>query len=91
MQSSDAQNKVIQNDVFNDLASRQSMKTLTQRIATARANGAVKHVISQLPKKGEYITINGLICEVKIVDYKRGEMRLKLVGPDPVATKPEGD
>lgn len=85
MQSLDNQGNVVQNDVFESLTSKQDRKALAQRVATARASGAVKHVISQLPNKGMIVALNGLLFEVKFVDYKRGELRLKIVGPDPVA------
>ena len=33
-------------------------------------------VIGKLPTKGQEVTINGLIFEVRFVDYKRGSLQL---------------
>ena len=49
-------------------------------MSEAQQKGAVKHVIGDLPNKGTVVEINGLKYEVKFVDYKRGELRLKLAG-----------
>lgn len=86
MQSLDERDQVVQNDVFESF---EKADLLAMRIKAAREKGAIKHVISQLPDKGLFLTINGLIFEVKFVDYKRGEMRLKVVGPDPVVAGSE--
>lgn len=49
--------------------------------AMQKANelGAVQHSIGDLPKKGDFIKLHGLSFEVKFVDYKRGEIRLKIL------------
>jgi Mg2+/Co2+ transporter CorC len=35
-------------------------------------------VVGKLPKRGDEITINGLVFLVKFVDYKRGTVQLRI-------------
>jgi len=66
--------------------------TATQMVDFADKVRAVKQIqealdrsdhiaIGQLPDKGTIFTLNGLHFIVKFVDYKRGEMRVKLFTP----------
>jgi hypothetical protein len=52
------------------------------QIQQALAQPNVNHVaIGSLPNKGDTFTLNGLHYVVKFVDYKRGEIRIKMFTP----------
>lgn len=56
-----------------------SPEKLVESLQSAEELGAVQHVIGELPKKGAVLEFNGLMFEVKFVDYKRGDIRMKLL------------
>lgn len=52
------------------------------QINTALETPNVNHIaIGTLPNKGAVFTLNGLHFVIKFVDYKRGEMRVKMFTP----------
>jgi hypothetical protein len=52
------------------------------QISTALAQPNVNHItVGNLPNKGDTFTLNGLHYVVKFVDYKRGEIRIKMFTP----------
>jgi len=77
MQSMNENNEVVQTDILEDI---KKFEDVGHKIMLSRRKGAVKHVIGELPPKGSIINLYGLRLEVKFVDYKRGELRLKLLG-----------
>lgn len=48
----------------------------------ARAKGAVKHVIANMPGKGETVEILGLKYLVRGVNNENGSLHLKLIAPE---------
>lgn len=73
MQSLDEKGNILQAALVD------SQEKLVESMQSAGELGAVQHVIGELPKKGTVLEINGLMFEVKFVDYKRGEVRIKLL------------
>lgn len=56
--------------------------TRDAQIKTALGQTNVNNiVIGNLPNKGDTFTLNGLHYVVKFVDYKRGEIRIKMFEP----------
>lgn len=52
------------------------------QIDLALATEGVDHVaIGKLPNRGDTFTLNGLHYVVKFVDYKRGEIHIKMFTP----------
>ena len=74
MQSYDEQQRLINSiPLANPLEER--MKQIQAEIDRKEVADIV---IGKLPDKGQSVKINGLVFEVKFVDYKRGTLQLKL-------------
>ena len=56
-----------------------NVSDLVAKIKTAKEKGAVSHVIGDLPKNGQNVTINGLSFNVEFADYVKGKFTVKLV------------
>ena len=74
MQSLDERDNVIQTAMLNGLDDPR----IQELAKKAEERGAVQHRIGELPKRGELFEINGILYKVKFVDYKRGEVRIKV-------------
>jgi hypothetical protein len=74
MQSYDEQQNLINSiPLVNPLEER--MKQIQAEIYRKEVANVV---VGKLPDKGQSVKINGLVFEVKFVDYKRGTLQLKL-------------
>jgi Mg2+/Co2+ transporter CorC len=69
--------EIVNTEVFEN---RDELKAkISDVMEKAEDLGAVSHTIGKLPSKGSTVEILGLRYEVKFVDRKHGELRLKLV------------
>jgi Mg2+/Co2+ transporter CorC len=77
MQSQNELKEIVNTEVFEN---RDELKAkISDIMEKAEDLGAVSHTIGKLPSKGSTVEILGLRYEVKFVDGKHGELRLKLV------------
>ena len=77
MQTIDRHNQVIDTQPIDPNNPEQT----GQQIQEAFRQNAARVVIGEIPPKGTIVEMNGLRFEVKFVDYKRNELRLKLYTP----------
>jgi Mg2+/Co2+ transporter CorC len=79
MQSQNELKDIVNTEVFEN---QDEIKAkIADVMDKAKGLGAVSHTIGELPSKGSTVEILGLRYEVKFVDGKHGELRLKLVSP----------
>lgn len=78
MQSQDEHNKIVNAEVFEN--SDELKEKLVESMEKAEELGAKSHLVAKFPLKGSLVTIHGLQYEVKFVDFKHGDLRLKLIG-----------
>lgn len=77
MQTRDEGNNTLSTQVLDE-----RVEKAAQQLKEALEQPGVKSVaIGGLPDKGDIFTLNGLHYQVKFVDYKRGELRIKLYTP----------
>ena len=75
MQTRDESNQTLSTEVLDQVHAADQLRQALER-------PGVKHVVvGQLPNKGDIFTLNGLHYVVKFVDYKRGEIRIKMFTP----------
>lgn len=79
MQSQNELGQVVNTEVFEN--NDELKAKFAEVVEKAESLGAVSHTIGKLPSKGSTVDILGLRYEVKFVDGKHGELRLKLVSP----------
>jgi|CXWL01.1.fsa_nt_gi Mg2+/Co2+ transporter CorC len=79
MQSRNELDQVVNTEVFEN--NDELKAKFAEVIEKSESLGAVSHAIGELPSKGSTVDILGLRYEVKFVDGKHGELRLKLVSP----------
>lgn len=72
----------------NVLTQQVSPENIADVMQMANKLGAVQHTIGNLPNRGDTIKLGGLVFEVKFVDYKRGEVRIKVL--ENFKTLPDG-
>jgi Mg2+/Co2+ transporter CorC len=83
MQSYDEQHNMLAASILPQMSGAESMQAgveaMQARIQAELSRKEVANVVvGKLPNKGDTVTINGLVFEVKFVDYKRGTLQLKL-------------
>ena len=79
MQSQNELGQVVNTEVFEN--NDELKAKFAEVLEKSEGLGAVSHAIGKLPNKGSTVDILGLRYEVKFVDGKHGELRLKLVSP----------
>jgi hypothetical protein len=79
MQSSDAQGKIVNSQILESLEGLPSAASVLSAMKEAKAKGAVKHVIANMPEKGSTVEIMGLKYLVRGVSYETGNLHLKLI------------
>ena len=79
MQSQNELGQVVNTEVFEN--NDELKAKFAEVLEKSESLGAVSHAIGKLPSKGSTVDILGLRYEVKFVDSKHGELRLKLVSP----------
>ena len=80
MQSRDDQGNIVFAKMLKGETEQALKEDLEKAKTEAEAHGAVTHKIGKMPAKGYKFELNGLTYQVKFVDVKHGEMRIKLVG-----------
>lgn len=81
MQSTDERDRVVDTRIIQNEDNLPRLEEVMQGIQESRAKGAVKHVIANMPAKGETVEINGLKFIVKASNAERGTLHLKIITP----------